>query len=151
MSYCSSNLLPKMWKVLIERSQNTRSITVCLLRGLHSQRPVRVLSNAESMDQWKTPESHFLWHHVDGQVHVHRFQGTRQRMQASEGSVMLWAIFCSKASSAAIHVDVTLTCTAYLSIVADHLQPFMEMKLAIGCGSFQQDNVLSHKAKTGMV
>lgn len=31
-----------MWKVLIERSQNTQSITVCHLRGLHSQRPVRV-------------------------------------------------------------------------------------------------------------
>lgn len=33
---------PQMWKVLIERSQNTRSITVCRLRGLHSQRPVRM-------------------------------------------------------------------------------------------------------------
>lgn len=56
-----------------------------------------------------------------------------------------------KPASAAIHVDVTLTCTAYLSIVADHLQPFMEMVFTIGCGSFQQDNVPSHKAKTGMV
>ena len=40
----------------------------------------------------------------------------------------------------AIHVDVTLTHTTYLSTVADHVHPFMEPVFPEGCGLFQQDN-----------
>ena len=47
----------------------------------------------------------------------------------------------------AIHVDVTLTRTTYLSIVADHVHPFMEMVFLDGCGLFQQVNAPCHKAK----
>ncbi|KAK3532978.1 hypothetical protein QTP70_006210 [Hemibagrus guttatus] len=43
--------------------------------------------------------------------------------------------------------DVTLTRTTYLSIVADHVHPFMETVFPHGCGLFQQDNVPCHKAK----
>ncbi len=46
-------------------------------------------------------ELHFLLHHVDGQVHVHRLPGehmapgsTTGRRQAGGGSVMLYAMFC---------------------------------------------------------
>ncbi|KAK3511175.1 hypothetical protein QTP70_032220, partial [Hemibagrus guttatus] len=53
---------------------------------------------------------------------------TMGRRQASRGSVMLWAVFCWETlGPAIIHVDVTLTCTTYLSIAADHVHPFMEM------------------------
>ncbi|KAK3509169.1 hypothetical protein QTP70_020280 [Hemibagrus guttatus] len=48
----------------------------------------------------------------------------------------------------AIHVDVTLTCTTYLSTVADHVHSFMETVFPDGCGLFQQDNAPCHKAKT---
>jgi len=48
------------------------------------------------------------------------------RRQAGRGSVMLWAMFCWETLGPAINVDVTLTCTTYLSIVADHVHPFME-------------------------
>ena len=40
----------------------------------------------------------------------------------------------------AIHVDVPLTRTTYLSIVADHVLPFMETVFPDGSGLFQQDN-----------
>lgn len=45
-------------------------------------------------------------------------------------------------------VDVTLTFTTYLSIVADHVQYFMEMVFPDGCGLFQQNDAPCHKAKT---
>ena len=43
-------------------------------------------------------------------------------------------------------MDVTLTRTTYLSIAADHIPPFMEIVFPDGCGLFQQDNMLCHKA-----
>ena len=43
------------------------------------------------------------------------------RKQADGGSVMLLEMFCWETLGPAIHVDVTLTCTIYLSIVADHV------------------------------
>lgn len=46
-----------------------------------------------------------------------------------------------------IYVDVTFTHTTYLSIVANHVHPAMDIVLPDGCGLFQQDDVLSHKAK----
>ncbi|KAK3570501.1 hypothetical protein QTP86_020077, partial [Hemibagrus guttatus] len=49
--------------------------------------------------------------------------------------------------SPAIHVDVTLARTTYLSNVADHVHPFMETVFPDGCGLFQQDNAQCHKAK----
>ena len=65
---------------------------------------------------------------MDGRVDVHDLPKehmaagcTVGRRQASGGSVMLWAMFCWETLGPAIHVDVTLTCTTYLCIVADHL------------------------------
>ena len=43
-----------------------------------------------------------------------------------EGSAMLWVMLCWGTSGPAIHVDVTLTRTTYLSSVADHEHPLME-------------------------
>ncbi|KAK3564923.1 hypothetical protein QTP86_031044 [Hemibagrus guttatus] len=63
------------------------------------------------------------------------------------GSVMLWAMFCWETLGPAIHVDVTLTRTTYLSIVTDHVHPLMETVFPDGCGLFQQDNAPCHKVK----
>ena len=60
---------------------------------------------------------------------------------------MLWPMFCWETLGPAIYVDVTLTLTTYLSIVADHIHPFMKTVFPDGCGLFQQDNALCHKAK----
>ncbi|KAK3515693.1 hypothetical protein QTP70_028532 [Hemibagrus guttatus] len=72
---------------------------------------------------------------------------TMGRRQAGRGSIMFWAMFCWETFSSAIHVDVTLTCTTYLSTAADHVHPFMETVFPDGCGLFQQDNAPCHKAK----
>ncbi|KAK3539724.1 hypothetical protein QTP70_012747 [Hemibagrus guttatus] len=72
---------------------------------------------------------------------------TMGRRRAGGGSVMLWAMFCWETLGPAIHVDVTLTRTTYLSIVTDHVHLFMEAVFPDGCGLFQQDNAPCHKAK----
>ena len=69
------------------------------------------------------------------------------RRQAGRDSVMHWAMLCWENLAPAIHVDVTLTCSTYLSIVADHIPPFMETAFPDGCGHIQQDNAPCHKAK----
>lgn len=69
------------------------------------------------------------------------------RRQAGRDSVMLWAVFCWESLGPVIPVDVTLTRTTYLRIVADHVYPFMETIFPAGCGLFQQDNAPCHKAK----
>ncbi|KAK3537400.1 hypothetical protein QTP70_008852 [Hemibagrus guttatus] len=56
-------------------------------------------------------------------------------------------MFCWKILGPAILVDVTLTRTTYLSIVADYVYPFMETVFPDGCGLFQQDNASCHKTK----
>ncbi|KAK3559176.1 hypothetical protein QTP86_005072 [Hemibagrus guttatus] len=106
------------------------------------------------MEQWKkvawSDESCFLLHHVDGLRRLlgeHMAPGcTIGRRQACDGSVMLWAMFCWE-TLGPIHVDVTLTRTTYLSIVTDHVHPFMETVFPDGYGLFWQDNALCHKAK----
>ena len=69
------------------------------------------------------------------------------RRQAGGDSQMLRATFCWETLSLAIHVDVPLTCTTCLSIVADHVHPFIETGFPDGSGVFQQVNAPCHKAK----
>ena len=69
----------------------------------------------------------------------------KARRQASRDSVVLWPVFCWETLGPAIHVDVTLTPTTYLSIVADHVHPFMETVFPDGRGLFQQDNATKQK------
>ena len=72
---------------------------------------------------------------------------TMERRQAGGSSVMLWAIFCWETLDPAIHVDVTFSGATYVSIVADHLWPFMEMVFPDGSGIYQQNNSPCYKAK----
>uniref|UniRef100_A0AAY5KZE1 Tc1-like transposase DDE domain-containing protein n=1 Tax=Esox lucius TaxID=8010 RepID=A0AAY5KZE1_ESOLU len=102
----------------------------------------------------RSDESRFLLHHVEGRVRVrslsrgHMGPGcTMGSRQASRGSVMLWAMFCWETLGPAIHVDVTLTRTTYLSIVVDHVHPFKATIFPVGIGLFKQDNEPCHKAK----
>ena len=88
---------------------------------------LKVVQGGNSGEPAWSDESRFLLHHVDGRVCVRHLPGehmapgcTMGRRQASGGSVMLWAMFCWETLGPAIHVDVTLTRTTYLSIVADH-------------------------------
>ena len=47
---------------------------------------------------------------------------TMGRRRAGGGSVMLWTMFCWGTLGSTIHVDVPLTRSTYLSLVADHEQ-----------------------------
>ncbi len=53
------------------------------------------------------------------------------------GGVMLWEI----------SIEHRLNTTAYLSIVADHVHPFMTTVYSSSDGYFQQDNAPCHKAQ----
>ena len=87
-----------------------------------------------TMDKWKKVtlfhESYFLLDPVDGLVCVHCLPGedtapecTMGRRKASRN--MLWVMFFWENLNAGIHVDVTLTCTTYLNIVADQVHSFI--------------------------
>uniref|UniRef100_A0A8P4G4M8 Transposable element Tcb1 transposase n=1 Tax=Dicentrarchus labrax TaxID=13489 RepID=A0A8P4G4M8_DICLA len=158
-----------------DRKVSEHTVHRSLLRiGLRRYRPVRVpmltpvhcrerlqwaLEHQNwTTEQWKkvawSDESCFLLHHVDGQVRVRRLRGEHiapgcsvDRQQVEGGVVMLWAMFCWETLGPAIHVDVTLTPTSYLDIVADHVHPFMETVFSDGSGLFQQDNAPCHKAE----
>ena len=56
--------------------------------------------------------------------------------QTGAGSVMLWAMLCWGTLGPAIHVDVTLTGTTYLSIVADHIHPSWKRYSLMAVASF---------------
>ncbi|KAK3513336.1 hypothetical protein QTP70_012369 [Hemibagrus guttatus] len=95
-----------------------------------------------------------LVHHVDGRVCVRLLPGehmppgcTMGRRRAGGDSVLLWSMFYWETLGPAVHVDVNVTRSTYLSIVADHVHPFMETLFPDGCGLFQQDNAPCHKAE----
>uniref|UniRef100_A0A8P4K6M0 Transposable element Tc1 transposase n=1 Tax=Dicentrarchus labrax TaxID=13489 RepID=A0A8P4K6M0_DICLA len=132
-----------------------RPVTVPMLARVHCQKRLQWAHEHQNWttEQWKkvawSDESCFLLHYVDGRVRVRRLPGpgcTMGRIQAGKNSVMLWAMFCWETLGPAIHVDA-LTCTTYLSTVADHVHSFMETVFPDGSGLFQQDNVPCHKAK----
>lgn len=60
---------------------------------------------------------------------------------------MLWAMLCRETLGPTIRADVTLTGTANLSIVADHLQPLMERIIPDSLGLFQQENAPCYQAQ----
>ncbi|KAK3549087.1 hypothetical protein QTP70_031342 [Hemibagrus guttatus] len=136
-----------------------RPVRVPMLTPVHLRQWAREHKNWTTEQSKKvawSDESHFLLHHVDGRMCVRCLPGehmapgcTMERRQAGGGSVMLWTMFCWEILCPAIHVDITLTRTTYLSIVADHVHPFMETVKGFpdGCGLFQQDNAPCHKAK----
>ncbi len=77
-------------------------------------------------------ESQFLLRHSDGRVRIWRkahesmdpscFVST---VQAGGGDVMVWGIFSWHTFGPLVPIEHRLNTTAYLSIVADHVHPFM--------------------------
>lgn len=72
---------------------------------------------------------------------------TEGRRHTGRGSAMLWAMSFWETLGPAIHVEVTLTHTTNLHIVADQEHPVMEMVFSNGSGLFQQDNAPCQTAK----
>ncbi|GFX80243.1 transposable element Tcb2 transposase [Trichonephila clavipes] len=68
-------------------------------------------------------------------------------VQASEGSVMVWGVCSDCEMVPLMRLDTNLTCDRYVSLLFDHLPPFMFNKHSDGLGEFQQDNATPHTSK----
>ncbi len=63
------------------------------------------------------------------------------------GGVMMWGIFSCHSLGPLVTIEHCLNTTAYLSIVADHVHPFMTTVYPSSDGYFQQDNAPFHTAQ----
>ncbi len=63
------------------------------------------------------------------------------------GVVMVWGIFSWHTLCPLVPIEHHLNTTAYLSIVADHVHPFMTTVYPSSDGYFQQENAPCHKAQ----
>ncbi len=119
--------------------------------GYSSRRPHRVpllsaknrkwLQFAQAHQNWKiedwknvawSDESRFLQQHSDGRVRVWRKEHESMdpscrvsMVQAGGGGVMVWGRFFWHTFGPLILIKHRLNTTAYLSIVADHVHPFI--------------------------
>ncbi len=69
------------------------------------------------------------------------------RFQAGGSGVMVWGIFSCHTLSPLVPIEHRLNATAYLSIVADHVHPFMTTVYPSSDDYFQQDNAPCPKAQ----
>ncbi len=142
--------------------------------GYSSRRPHRVpllsaknrkwrLHLAQDHQNWTTEdwkniawsdESRFLQQHSDGTVRIWRKEHESMdpsclvsTIQAGGGGVMVWGLFSWHTLYLLIPNEHCLNATAYLSIVADHVHPFMTTVYPSSDGYFQQDNAPCHKAQ----
>ncbi len=98
-------------------------------------------------------ESRFLLQHSDGGVRVwHKEHESMDpsclvsTVQTGGGGVMVRGIIPWHTLGPLVPIEHHLNATAYLSIVADHLHPFMTTVYPSSDGYFQQDNASCHKA-----
>ncbi|KAE8579759.1 hypothetical protein XENTR_v10024172 [Xenopus tropicalis] len=68
-------------------------------------------------------------------------------VQAGGGGVMVWEMFSWHTLGPLVPIGHRLNVTAYLSIVSDHVHPFMTTMYPSSDGYFQQDNAPCHKAR----
>ncbi|GFW39104.1 transposable element Tcb2 transposase [Trichonephila clavipes] len=106
-----------------------------------------------TVKDWKhvawSDESHFQLNRADVRVwrQSHESmdptcqQGT---VQAGGGSVMVWGVCNWRDMGLLIRLDTTLTGDRYVSILFDHLHPFMPSVHSDGLGEFQQENATPH-------
>ncbi len=99
-------------------------------------------------------ESQFLLRHSDGRViiwrKVHESMDSSclvSTVQAGGGGVMVWGIFSWHTLGPLVPIEHRLNATSYLSIVADHVHPFMTSVYPSSDGYFHQDNAPCHKAQ----
>uniref|UniRef100_A0A9J8DBA5 Transposase Tc1-like domain-containing protein n=1 Tax=Cyprinus carpio carpio TaxID=630221 RepID=A0A9J8DBA5_CYPCA len=128
--------------------------------GYNSRRTHRRLQFAQAhqnwtVEDWKnfawSDESRFLLRHSDGRVRILRKQNENMdpsclvtTVQAA-GGVMVWGMFSWHTLGPLVPIGHRLNATAYLSIVSDHVHPFMTTMYPSSDGYFQQDNAPCHK------
>ncbi len=134
------------WSTAAEDHTGCRS---CQLRtgngGYNSHRLTKIVSRNRE-------ESRFLLQHSDVRVRIWRKEHESMdpsclvsTVQAG-GGVMVWGIFSWHTLGPLEQIEHRLNTTAYLSIVADHVHPFMTTVYPSSDGYFQQDNVTKLKS-----
>ncbi len=109
------------------------------------------------IEDWKnvawSEKSRFLLRHSDGRVRNWRKEHESMdpsrlvsTVQASGGGLMVWGIFSWHTLGLLVPIEHCLNATDYLSIVADHVHPFMTTVYPSSDDYFQQDNAPCHKA-----
>jgi len=104
-----------------------------------------------TIDDWKnvawSDESRFLLRHSDVRVRIWRKEHKSMdpscllsTVQAGGGGVTVWGIFYWHTLGPLAPIEDRLKAIAYLSIVADHVHPFMTTVYPSSDGYFQQDN-----------
>ncbi len=68
-------------------------------------------------------------------------------VQAGCGGEMVWGIYSWHTLDPLVPIEHHLNATAYLSIVSDHVHPFMTTVYPSSDGYFQQNNAPCHKAQ----
>ncbi len=111
-----------------------------------------------TIEDWKnvawSDESRFLLRHSDGRVRIWSKEHESMdpsclvsMVQAAGGGVMVWGIFSWHTLRSSVPIENCLNATIYLSIVADHVHPFMTTVYPSSDRYFQQDNAQCHKAQ----
>ncbi len=85
-----------------------------------------------------------IWHKVHESMDPSCLVST---FQAGDGGVMVWGIVSCHTLGPLVPTEHRLNATVYLSIVADHVHPFMTTVFPSSDGYFQQDNAPCHKAQ----
>ncbi len=111
-----------------------------------------------TIEDWKnvawSDESRFLLRHSDSRVRIwckeHESMDSSRlvsTVHAAGGGVMVWGIFSWHTLGPLVPIEHRLNTTADLSIVADHVHPFMTTVYPSSDDYFQQDNAPCHKAQ----
>ncbi len=139
---------------------STRPHRVLLLSTKNRTRRIQFRQAHQNwtIEDWKnvvwSDESRFLLQHSDGRVRIWHKEyesmdpsGLVSMVQAAGGGVMVWGIFSWHTLGPLLPIEHRLNATAYLSIVADHVHPFMTTVYTSSDVYFQQDNTPCHKAQ----
>jgi len=100
-----------------------------------------------TVEDWKnvawSDESRFLLRHSDGRVRIFRKQNENMdpsclvtTVQGSGGGVMVWGMFSWHFLGPLVQIGHCLNATAYLSIVSDHVHPFLATMYPFKIGFF---------------
>ncbi len=107
-----------------------------------------------TIEDWKniawSDESRFLLWHSDVRVRIwckeHESMDLTCLVSMIQAAVMVWGIFSWHTLDLLVPIEHRFNSTAYLSIVADHVHPFMTTVYHL-LMYFQQDNAPCHKAQ----
>ncbi len=139
-------------------SSSRRPHRVPLLSAKNRKRRLKFAQAHQNwtIEDWKnvawSDESRFLLRHSDGRVRIWRKVHESidpsclvSTVQAAGGGVMVWGIFSWHTLGPLVPIEHHLNTTAYLSIVADHVHPFMSTVYPSSDGYFKYIKHFSYR------